>query len=230
MSAPETAVEHAVDRGQSQSETAYQLIRERLHNRQYLPGDLLSEASLARQFGMSRTPVREAVRRLAQEGLLNVLPKRGIVVASFSVDDIEQIYAIREVLEGLASRLAAARISEQGVARLKQIIAAAETAAEAGDVDTLMKLDHDFHAEIARHAHNRRLQLQLANMRDADVLQQYGRRDALHRDRYQLSLSEHGAIADAIAERDPAAAEAAMRDHCRSAARFVADYVFGTLP
>jgi DNA-binding GntR family transcriptional regulator len=217
-------------RRQSHSQKAYDQLRELLRTRQYLPGDIVSEQGLAREFGMSRTPVREAVRRLAQEGLLRVIPNRGVLVASLSVEDVEEIYAIREVLEGLASRLAAARISKAGITRLEEILNAAQQGAIAGDVDVLTELDHDFHAEIARQSRNERLQAALTNMRDADVLQQYGRRDALHRGRYESSLSEHREVFEAITRHDSGAAEAAMRDHCRSTARFIADYVFGALP
>jgi DNA-binding GntR family transcriptional regulator len=217
-------------RPRSRSEKAYEVLRERLRNGEYPAGDVISEQGLAREFEMSRTPVREAVRTLAHEGLLKVLPNRGVVVTSPSVADIEETYAIREVLEGLASRLAATRVSGAGLARLEEILETAQEAVVEGDVDDLTRLDHEFHAEIARQSHNERLQAALANLRDADALQRYGQRDALHRGRYETSLSEHRRILRAIKEHDAVAAEEAMREHCVSTARFLMDYVFGALP
>lgn len=214
---------------QSHSDRAYKTMKARLRRREYLPGQFLSENLLAKELGVSRTPVREAVQRLAQEGVLNVIPKRGIIVTTLSLDDIKEIYAIREVLEGLAAGISAGRAGDEDVARLQGILERTMNAPD--DVEELTELDHEFHAEIARQSSNGRLQSLLANMRDADLLQQYGRRDKMHRARYRTtSLAEHRAVVEAIADRNPAAAGERMRDHCRSAASFVAQYILGVDP
>ena len=214
---------------QSNGDRAYKTLKARLRRREYLPGQFLSENLLAKELGMSRTPVREAVQRLAQEGVLNVIPKRGILVSTLSFDDIEEVYAIREVLEGLAAGMSAAHASDEDVARLRGILERTMDAPE--DVEQLTELDHEFHAEIARHSANGRLQSLLANMRDADLLQQYGRRDRMHRARYRTtSLAEHRAVIDAIAARNPVEAEERMREHCRSAARFLVQHILGVAP
>lgn len=212
----------------SQSDRAYETVRERLRKREYLPGQLLSESVIASELGMSRTPIREAIQRLAQDGFLYVLPKRGIVVSSPSLEDVEEIYAVREVLEGLAASLCTGRATKDGIARLERILQSAEQAvADGGGLEVLTSLDHDFHAEIARQTHNRRLQGLVGNMRDADLLQQYGWRDiAQLRERYRHSLNEHRRVLDAIVRGDARAAEFEMREHCRLSARFLATCVF----
>jgi DNA-binding GntR family transcriptional regulator len=214
---------------QSSSDRAYKTMKARLRRREYQPGQFLSESLLAKELDMSRTPVREAVQRLAQEGVLNVIPKRGIMVSTLSLDDVEEVYAIREVLEGLAAGISAARAGDEDVTRLRAILERTVNAPD--DVEQLTELDHEFHAEIARQSSNGRLQSLLANMRDADLLQQYGRRDKVHRARYRTtSLAEHSAVVEAIAARTPLAAEERMREHCRSAARFLAEYIVGAAP
>lgn len=212
---------------ESLSERVYRTLRLRLRQRAYAPGQFLSESMLATELGVSRTPVREAVQRLAQEGVVTVIPKRGIMVAALTLDAVEEVYALREVLEGLAARLCAVRAASAGIVeRLEAILA--RTAEAPDDIDVLTALDHEFHAEIANGAANGRLASLLENMRDADLLQQYGLRDAPHRARYRVaSLNEHRAVVDAIDAREADEAEAAMREHCRSAARFVAEHLVG---
>jgi len=224
-----TAGKRDVTAEESQSDRAYRTLKARLRENEYLPGQFLSENLLAKEFGMSRTPVREAVQRLAREGLLNVFPKRGIMISALSIDDVEEVYAIREALEGCAAGIVAARADRDDVARLQEILERVTNASP--DVVELIELDHAFHAEIARQTSNRRLQSLLANMRDADLLQQYGRRDKLQQARYRtMSVDEHSAVVEAIAAGDPVAAEERMREHCRSAARFLAQYLLGVDP
>lgn len=209
---------------------AYAILRSRIRTGELHPGDVISENSTAADMGMSRTPVREAMLRLMHEGLLSVLPNRGFLVATFSVNDVEEMYTIREVLEGLACRLAALRATPAGVKKLEEILATAQRAAGGTDVERLRELDHEFHEELATQSRNRRLRALLANMRDADLLQRYGRHDATELGRYRVSLQEHRAVVETIGRRDPDGAERAMRAHCTSAARFIASYAFGGTP
>src|ERR671919_2754349 len=110
----------------SQSDIAYEALREQVRRRQIVPGQMLSEARLAQQFGMSRTPAREAISRLVHEGLLQVLPKRGVMVRTLTAKDIEELYTVREHLETLAARLAAPRITDDGLASLRRTIQQAQ--------------------------------------------------------------------------------------------------------
>lgn len=216
-----------VARQRSQSALAYSKLKQQIQSNGILPGELLSETGLAREFGMSRTPVREAVQKLGQEGLLVVLPSRGIMVASLTVTDIEEIYAIREVLEGLAARIAAARVSAAGVTRLKELLSRTQSAVEAGDSRQYQAADHEFHAAIAAMAGNRRLARLLENMRAADVLQQFNSSALARQAWLERSLEQHRTIIDAIESGDSDGAQARMSGHAKSAVRAALLGAFG---
>lgn len=211
----------------SNSDVAYSLIRQQIYKRKLLPGDIVSENALARAFGMSRTPVREAVRRMVQESLLIALPKRGTIVATFSLSDIEETYNIREVLEGVAARLAAIRSTEKDISRIRETLENMPSCMARGDANGFFHLDNEFHARIAEAGQNRRLSNMLSNMRDVDFLDYFGRGMNERSERFDVSLSEHRDIVEAIAARDSTEAERRMREHCRSAARFIAERAFG---
>jgi DNA-binding GntR family transcriptional regulator len=202
-----------------QSEIAYHYISERIQRRQILPGDLLSENSLARECKMSRTPVREAIRRLAQEGALVVLPNRGVVVARLTMEDLDEIYGVREVLEGLAARLAAQRISEAGLARLRELLDGMERALGAGEHSQFSRLDMEFHGEVAKQARNKRLMALLDTMRTANAAAYFSPSLQERNPRGRTSLSEHRSIYEAIAAHDAETAERRTRDHARLAVR-----------
>jgi len=205
----------------SQSETAYVALHRMIKGRQIVPGDLLSENAIARKLGMSRTPVREAISRLVQEGLLDVVPSRGVVVTSPTLTDLEEIYAIRELLEGLASRTAATRASPAAIEDLGELLARMGKAVEAGDEELFSDLDMDFHGDIAKASGSRRLKHLLDTMRTANAAAyfkpEYNRRNP----RSARSHAEHQEIFEAIRDRNPEQAEKAARAHTRAAIRDV---------
>ena len=211
----------------SQSEWAYTKLRQRIRDKLILPGEFLSENVIARELGMSRTPVREAVQRLVQEGLFIVLPSRGFMVASLTVKDVEEIYAIRESLEGLSARLAAGRAAPEGVKRLKERLDEIASVVAARDFERYYRLDSEFHEEIAILAGSQRLIRLLENMRSADVLRQLNPSMLDRQTRLERSLEEHRVVVAAIVARDPDGAENAMRSHAQSAVRDVVLGAFG---
>jgi DNA-binding GntR family transcriptional regulator len=214
----------------SNSDLAYSLIRERISSGTLSPGDVVSENALAREFGMSRTPVREAVLRMVREGMLVTLPKRGTMVATLGLADIEETYNIRELLEGLAARLAATRATEEDLARAGRILEEMAACTKRGDVDGFFRLDGQFHAILAEIGQSRRLATMLGPMRDIDFLDYIGRAKYQHPSRLRQSLNEHVLVFEAIRDRNAAEAERRMREHVRSAARFLAESAFGIEP
>jgi DNA-binding GntR family transcriptional regulator len=106
----------------SLQERTYQALRAALLDGRYMPGERIYEATIARALGVSRNPVREAVRRLQQDGLLEVRPHNGTYVASIPVEEIDDVYLIRGALEGVAASLATERMSDQEIAALGQIV------------------------------------------------------------------------------------------------------------
>jgi DNA-binding GntR family transcriptional regulator len=175
---------------------------------------------------MSRTPVREAIRRLAQEGALVVLPNRGVVVARLTVEDLEEIYQVREVLEGLASRNAAIRATPETIAQLGSLIERMRGTTQPDSEDSFSALDLEFHAAIAGASGNNRLENLLAGMRTANAAAHFRPDFRPHNPRIGRSVEEHAEIFAAIRDRDPETAEQLTRAHSRAAVR---DFLLYTL-
>jgi DNA-binding GntR family transcriptional regulator len=214
-----------VAREQSQVEIAYQAVRELIRRRELAPGYLLSEGQLASHLGMSRTPVHEAIARLSHEGLVTTLPKRGTIVNTLSVGELDDLYSIREVLEGLAARLAAARINAGAVAALSRTLELAADALSKGHVEALARLDVAFHNGIAQAGANRRLERLLGQIRDVAVLDELRARMMTAPSRFTSSFNEHTSVYCAIEARQPENAEEMMRQHIRASMQWTVDYI-----
>jgi DNA-binding GntR family transcriptional regulator len=177
-------------------------------------GAALAEAELAAALGVSRSPVRDALKRLAHKGLAESRPRRGMVVAQFVSDEVADFLDLREALEGLAARLAAQRMSEDEIKGVRQHLDAVERQIGAG-ARGYPSGDDDFHARILRGARSRQLQGTMEAIQARIRLLR--RRSGATRERARPALTEHRAILAAIAARDPEAAEAGMRQHIRNA-------------
>ncbi|MFB3902375.1 MAG: GntR family transcriptional regulator [Acidobacteriota bacterium] len=132
-------------------------LRAAILDRSYRPGEHLIETELARQFGTSRGPVRDAIKELAQEGLVTIQAHRGAVVATFSPEDILEISELRILLEGYATRLASENASAEDLALLETKYGEMQSLADAGDLKRLVEKDIDFHREVCRLSRNGRL-------------------------------------------------------------------------
>ena len=164
---------------------------------------------------VSRTPVREALRRLETEGLLTFEAWRGVVVADLDRQQVGELYAMREVLEGAAARLAARHIDDCEIDCLEILLERAEAAS--ADPEALAAINRQLHEAIHGAAHNRYLTQTLEQLRNALALLR-GTTFALP-GRAEAAAVEHRAIVTAIRERDPEAAEAAARAHIAAAQR-----------
>lgn len=192
---------------------AYEALRAAITSRGLPPGQKLSVPALARQLNVSRTPVKEALVRLEQEGLVATIPHRGPFVAFLGADDVREIYEVREVLEGLVAALAATRADGARRAALRRLLAEQARALRANDLDAIMRFDMAFHRELRSLAGNRRLATLLQTLQDqvrmvfATSITIPGRR--------QRAVAEHRKILAAVEARDPRAAERAAREHIR---------------
>lgn len=174
----------------------------------------LMESDIARLLGMSRTPVREALRRLTSEGFVTYTPHRGVSVALYDDDALSELYLVREEMEGLVAGLAARHASLVDVAHLQQVLEDEAQALEQGDFDQLIDTNTRFHALICQAAHNRFLDRQMALVHDAAAMLRRTTRNNLERTR--LAHTEHLAIFAAIQRHDHAAAVEAARQHQRT--------------
>ena len=195
-------------------------IRDRLKTGDYAPGHHLVESELTQEFGVSRGPVREAFRRLEAEGLLTIEHNRGIRVRRLSQQDIVSMYQAREVLEGLAARLAAARIGEADFrVRLRKLQSEMNAAIRRDDVDHYYGLNEALHALIIEIGGNSFLHSMVEQLRIPAMRLQFRQRNQLERSR--RSHEDHKPLVLAILAGDQDEAERRMRDHIQHSAQYV---------
>lgn len=201
--------------GESRADRVLGRIREGIRSGRYKPGERVRETEVADWLGVSRTPVREALRRLESEGLVSFESWRGVVVADLDRQQIGELYAMREILEGAAARLAARHIDDAGLDLLDLLLARADEAA--GDPEALAGINRRFHETIYGAAHNRYLNQTLEQLRNSLALLR-GTTFAVP-GRPETAAAEHRAILSGIRARDPDTAETAARAHIAAAQR-----------
>lgn len=187
---------------------AYQLILAAIDNGVYRPGDRLVESELADRFGVSRTPIREALQRLETQSLL-ARDGRSLVVATLDHSQMAELYAVRAELEGLAARLAARHAAAEEVRVLRDLVQ--EDRKLVHDPDALSRANRRFHKQIHLASHNRFLVQQLDLVHRSMAL--LATTSLAAEGRGETALAEHSAIVEAIASRDEDAAYEALRDH-----------------
>ena len=210
-----TAIDAEALRTRSRADFVYESLRDAISDGRIAVGERVREEEIARNLGVSRTPVREALQRLHQRGLLVFGNGRGLVVAELSQHQVLQLYAMREILEGSAARFAAQHANATDVTilyRLQKDLAEAKP-----DALLLVTLNRRFHQAIYEAAHNQYLMQTLNMLHDSLAL--------LHNATFRVpnrrseSDEEHRRIVAAIEKRDPDAAEQAAREHIRQAQR-----------
>jgi len=176
---------------------AYQLILHAIDIGTYRPGDRLVESELAERFGVSRTPIREALQRLETQSLL-ARDGRSLIVATLDHSQMAELYVVRSELEGLAARLAARHATEEEVRLLREMIA--EDRGRVGDPVALARTNRRFHRQVHLASHNRYLVQQLDLVYRSMALMATTSLSA--KGRSEVALAEHAAIVDAISRGD----------------------------
>lgn len=178
---------------------------------EYKDGESLNELKISNELGVSRTPVREALMQLELEGLVRNIPNKGAVVVGVTEKDIEDIYAIRIRIEGLAANLAASKINDEELKALEKIADLQEFYLFKNDTEQILKLDGDFHKIIYEASRSRPLRFMLTyfhnyirHARDISVQAQ---------GRAEKTVAEHRAILEAIRSRDAVLAEKLTAEH-----------------
>ncbi|RME65317.1 MAG: GntR family transcriptional regulator [Alphaproteobacteria bacterium] len=196
---------------QSLADKAYESIKQQIITLKFKPGAYLNEASISKLLGISRNPVHLAVRRLVLEGMLEVMPRKGIIVKPASLKEVLDIIEVRLVNESYCVRLAAERATDREIAEMSDILERGVESAKLRDIEQQMLLDRDFHCAISSAARNTVLADILKNLHERSlrfwfislVDQRHGKRVG----------EEHTAILDALRRHDADAAEDAMRRH-----------------
>jgi DNA-binding GntR family transcriptional regulator len=180
-----------------------------IEDRVLKPGDRLREAELAEEFGVSRTPIREGLKRLEAQGLAVHEPNRGMVIPTLDHGQINEVYYMREVLEGTAAGLAAKHASKPEVEILQDLVKADRKRIE--DQDSLVRSNREFHRRLCLASHNRYLVDLIDHLRLSLILMAGTTLDTP--ERREIAVEEHAAIVDAIAAGDGDAATAAAKRH-----------------
>ncbi len=199
----------------SLSTQIYNAIRAGILEGKYSEDEFLQEIRISEEFGVSRTPVREALKQLEQEGLVEFMPNRTAKVSNISIEDIEDIYEIRSLIEGLAARWAAEKITDEEIECMQESIELAEFYTIKGNAENLTKEDSNFHQLLYSACNSKYLQHILTDFH------QYSRmarvKSLSDRERSLKALEEHKAIFEALKEHNAEKAEKFANQHVRNA-------------
>jgi DNA-binding GntR family transcriptional regulator len=190
------------------TERIYHSLRDAILENGLRPGALVSERDLARELRVSKTPVREALIRLAQEGFVEISPRKGIFVSPISVKELRDVFGIRSALEGLAAEEAAARIGREELAKLRRDLGAA---AKAKDRERLFRLGAELHDLIMEACDNKRLSSIVGTMRAQ--IARYSNLASRLPEQAEESLRDHLRMIRALERRDGTAARRAVERH-----------------
>jgi DNA-binding GntR family transcriptional regulator len=205
--------------GLPSSELVYRRLKEQIISGEMAPGSRLIELNIAADFGVSRTPVREALKRLAAENLVLADPARGMIVHAPDTGEIEDVFIVREALDGLAARLAAHRITPSELARLRLIVDTMREAIKAERREQFLISNQRFHDVIYSAAGNPMLARVASDLRD--FVRRFTTLPFASPDRVEHVLSEHEQILAALEAHDPEAAEKASNAHLDAAREYL---------
>jgi DNA-binding GntR family transcriptional regulator len=207
---------------------AYDAIKEAILSFQLAPGQSIVESDLAKQLGMSKTPVRDAISRLEKEGLVVKIAYKGAFISDVSRESVQEIYQLRAVLEGLAASLATPNMDVKDRQYTQQLIQDEIAALNSNDIPNASRINRLFHDLLIEKSGNQWLKVVLANL--DDHLQRYRMLSYFQQGRLKKSIREHQRVLDAILTGAPEAAEAGMKAHLLSvAADLTTTHDFDTL-
>lgn len=196
-------------------EIVFESLREAIINGILKPGERLMELQLAEQMGVSRTPVREAIRKLELEGFVVMVPRKGAYVSGISVKDIVDIFEVRAALESLAAGLAAERITEEELDELEKVLFQIAAASAKESIDIVAEKDAGFHEILFQASRNQRLVNMITHLQEH--IQRFRTTSLSVPGRTKHAIEEHKNIVDAIGERNVELAQALAREHVENA-------------
>lgn len=197
------------ERPQSVREAAYGHLRESILGGLLLPGSRISEPNVAEQLGISRTPVREALQRLSQEGLIELTPAKGARVRMLERDEVREIYDVRALLEAEAAQLAAQKATASELEQLETLIATLNQLPQNHYAEQ-MKVDFDFHTALVEASHNRTLARLYQDLRSSLALV---RANLQTLSQHPKTQQQHQKILSCLQQRQPEQSAQAVREH-----------------
>lgn len=204
-------------------DVVFNTLREAILKGDLKPGERLMELQLAAQLGVSRTPIREAIRMLEQEGLAVTVPRKGAEVAKMTLKGMEDVLEIREALDILACQLACERITEEQLALLEEKKKAFEDSLKSGNVKAIAETDVEFHDVIYDATNNPKLVNMLNNLREQ--IYRYRVEYLKKAENYPKLIEEHNAIFDSLANHNKEDATSSIREHVKNQAIAVKEVI-----
>lgn len=204
-------------------DVVFHTLREAILRGDLKPGERLMELQLAEKLGVSRTPIREAIRMLEQEGLAVTMPRRGAEVARMTLKDMEDVLEIREALDELAVRIACARITDEQLKKLSEVKKQFESSTQTGDVKQIAEADVSFHDVIYEATGNPKLVTLLNNLREQ--VYRYRVEYIKNPKNYPVLIKEHEAILQSLKDREVDRAVSAMQEHVSNQALAVKEII-----
>ncbi len=199
----------------SLEDKAFSVLEEEILTGAFKKGDALTELSLSKKLGVSRTPIRAALHRLSEDGLVSITPNRGAVVLGIDSEALVDIYKVRKRLEGLASASAAENISEELLSRLRESVELSEFYLLKNDTDRIKELDTQFHKIIYEASGNKQLEKILTELHRK--IKNYRKLSLSVSGRLKASIEEHREILSAIEKRDSDLADSLTSKHIERA-------------
>jgi DNA-binding GntR family transcriptional regulator len=196
-------------------EMVYESLREAINLGRLRPGERLMEIQLAEEMGVSRTPVREAIRKLELEGFVAMVPRKGAYVAGISVKDIVDVFEIRASLEALAAGLAAERITDEEMELLERSLVEISEFSTNENIKAIVDGDINFHDIIYKASRNQRLVQIITHLQEQ--IHRFRMTSLSQPGRTKIALDEHKSIVEAISDRDVELAQQLAREHIENA-------------
>ena len=204
-------------------DVVFQTLREAILKGDLRPGERLMELQLAAKLGVSRTPIREAIRMLEQEGLAVTIPRKGAEVARMTEKDMEDVLQIREALDDLAVQVACDKITQEQLERLMATMKNFELAVQAGELSKIVAYDVEFHDVIYEATDNPKLVILLSNLREQ--IYRYRVEYLKEKENYPMLIVEHEEIVQALKQKNKERVADAMRNHIRNQAEVVKNII-----
>ena len=195
------------------AQEAAKRIRDMIRKGTLKKGDRITEEPMCQAMGVSRTPLREALRILSSEGLINQIPNKGAYVAQPSIKDIGEMFYVMSILEAACARVCAEKLDDAGLKRLDGLYRKLEEHCQAEDREKYMAVNHSFHSLVQELSGNKVLCEVINGLRQKILLYRY--RQIYQPNRLKESMQEHRDLQQAFRERNPEAAERFMQEHLR---------------
>ena len=200
----------ALTQPQPLARMAYQALKESITSGKMAPGEVYNEMALAKELNISRTPVREALLELSTNGLVTFLPRKGVMINSYSTADVEEIFEVRKAIELFCIEKVTLN-PNRGLAELEDSLAAQQLALETGDMSAFMACDRKFHMTLGQLVANKRISAILDNLRD--MVHLMGVKALTGAGRAEKVLAEHQEMFAAISAGDVRAARQTLEEH-----------------